>query len=208
MRVLGIDEAGRGCVLGPLVVGAFLADLEREPDLWDAGAADSKALSADKRVEVRGRLVALGTHQVREIQPEVIDGESLNVLEEQVIAELVREYRPDRVIVDALGAPKSLPKAIERLKAASGVTKAQWIVEPKADANHATVAAASIFAKTWRDARIEELMARWGALGSGYPSDPVTKTWLRGWAETGKPWPAFVRTKWRTIEVLAQQSLF
>lgn len=207
--MLGIDEAGRGCVLGPLVVASFVVEASAEAALWAAGVDDSKALSPKRRDEVRLRIEAMGDFAVRPIPATAIDGGNLNRLEEEAIAELVRAARPDRVIVDALGHPRTLPAVVARLRAMVGPeVDPEWQMEPKADANHAPVAAASIFAKTTRDAALAALDAEWGPLGSGYPSDPVTRDWLAAWSVSGRPWPGFVRTRWKTIDLLAQQTLF
>ena len=209
MRVLGIDEAGRGCVLGPMAVASYLVDVEGEGALWKAGAADSKTLTAAQRTEVRERLVALGTAQVRLVEATQIDAANMNHLEEVVIADLVREARPDRVVIDALGHPRTLAAVCARLQDMVGTNvRPTWIMEPKADANHPTVAAASIFAKTTRDAALAELESQWGPLGSGYPHDPHTRAWLTEWSRSGKPWPSFVRTRWDTIGKIAQQAMF
>jgi len=209
VRVLGIDEAGRGCVLGPLSVASYLVEVDREPALWEAGAADSKTLTHARRIEVRARLAAIGTATVRLVEPSAIDAGNMNHLEEAVIADLVREARPDRVVIDALGHPKTLPAVCARLQDMVGPSvRPQWIMEPKADANHATVAAASIFAKTTRDAALAVIDAEFGPVGSGYPSDPETKAWLAAWSASRRPWPHFVRTRWQTIDNLAQQSMF
>lgn len=207
MKILGIDEAGRGCVLGPLVVGAFLVDEARVDALWQAGAADSKQIPADRRLEVRDALEPLGTAQVHRIEPEAIDNGNLNRLEEAVIARIVAETQPDRVIVDALGHPRTLPATVARLREAAACD-CEWVMEPKADVHHAPVAAASIFAKTTRDAAIDALAESFGELGSGYPHDPRTRAWLVAWSDGGEPWPAFVRTRWATIDALAQRDLF
>ena len=79
---------------------------------------------------------------------------------------------------------------------------------PKADALFPIVGAASIVAKTTRDAELDALIAAHGPLGSGYPSDPETRAWLAGWVRTGHPWPSFVRTRWETIRTLSQAELF
>ncbi len=196
-------------MLGPLVVASFVVDVDATDALWAAGAADSKALSAAKRVAVRARLETLGAPSVICIEPAQIDTGNLNQLEEEAIVELVRRARPDRVIVDALGHPRTMDTTIERLKARLGdAYRAEWVMEPKADANHAPVAAASIFAKTTRDGLLAALDAVHGPFGSGYPSDPVTRAWLLAWHKRGAPWPSFVRTRWKTIEALGQSSLF
>ncbi len=61
MKVMGIDEAGRGCVLGPLVVGSFVVDGVDDVTLRGAGADDSKAMSAARRLAARAALEPLGT---------------------------------------------------------------------------------------------------------------------------------------------------
>ena len=209
MRVLGIDEAGRGCVLGDMVVAGFVVDGVSDELLRQAGAEDSKMLSPARRVAARGRLAALGPADVRCVIPAAIDEGNMNVLEEELIVALVRHWEPDVVIVDALGHPRSLPRVIARIRAAVACPKPQqWIMEPKADHTYAVVGAASIFAKTTRDAALEDLKVEFGDLGSGYPSDPVTKRWLARWAGSGRPWPHFVRTRWGTIRMLGQTPLF
>ena len=60
MKTLGLDEAGRGCVLGPLVVGAFCFEGDSDELVRQAGATDSKKLSARKRQRIRGLLPDLG----------------------------------------------------------------------------------------------------------------------------------------------------
>lgn len=208
VRVLGIDEAGRGCVLGDLFIAGFFAEDPDEMALREAGAADSKAISAKKRVAVRERLSPLGTASVRMVTPTQIDKNNLNQLEEQVIVEMVREMRPDVVLLDALGHPSTLPGLQRRLQAAlPNDLEPEWVIEPKADATYAVVGAASIFAKTARDEALADLRTSFGDLGSGYPGDPKTKSWLEEWADTGAPWPPFVRTRWATVTNLAQRAL-
>ena len=205
MRRMGIDEAGRGCVLGALVVGAFVTDLPDEA-LREAGAADSKALSPARRERALDRLRALGDVDVREIDVASIDGGNLNALEEASIVDLIRAHRPDVVHIDALGHPRALRGVTARIEAAARAAGLcpQIVMEPKADATWPTVGAASIAAKVHRDAALRALDARWGALGSGYPSDPTTRGWLASWQATGQPWPPFVRTRWATLTRIAE----
>lgn len=203
MRVLGIDEAGRGCVLGALVVGAFVSDAPPEV-LRAAGADDSKRLSAARRERARARLAALGTESVRVIPAPAIDAGNLNALEEDAIVSLVVELRPDHVVLDALGPVAGLGRAVARLAARWGVhgLHPEVTMAPKADATHPVCGAASIVAKTTRDALLATLDAAHGPIGSGYPSDPATREWLAAWARTGRPWPDFVRTRWGTVRDL------
>lgn len=207
MRLLGIDEAGRGCVFGDLVVAAYMWESEDQNALAEAGAGDSKAMSAKKRNEARERLTDLGRWQVRRITPAQIDQGNLNTLEEHAIADLVRAFEPTHVIIDALGHPTTLPKVQRRLAAAVAPLDPSWTIVPKADRDFPVCGAASIFAKTTRDAALAEHALQWGELGSGYPSDPKVKAWLRAHLETGRPWPAFVRTRWGTVQALQQGGL-
>ena len=209
MRVLGIDEAGRGCVLGALVIGGFIAEDVDDIVLREAGAADSKTMTHKKRLEARSLLTALGTADVRLVTPQQIDAGNLNHLEEAVIVDLVQTWKPDLVLVDALGHPSAIPKIVARLQERVGVeVRPRWTMEPKADGTYPTVGAASIFAKTTRDGWLDAVRETYGDFGSGYPSDPKTRNWITEWAKTRRPWPPIVRTRWQTIVDLAQQALF
>jgi len=207
MRILGIDEAGRGCVLGPLFVAGFLTETD-DDTLRAAGATDSKKLSAKRRVAAREALGSLGTPDVVAISADAIDAGNLNTLEEEAIVAMILRHRPDHVILDALGHPKTLPKLMERLTAqlAKHGLSPTLQCEPKADGTYPAVGAASIFAKTDRDATLDALRAEWGVLGSGYPSDPKTRSWLKARADAGEPWPFFVRTRWGTVRDLEAAS--
>ena len=207
MKVLGLDEAGRGCVLGPLVVGGFVATDGDESALREAGADDSKRLSHKRRVRVREALRPLGQPLLREFTPTQIDAHNINELEEEAFASMILEAAPDHVIIDAPCNPRGIPAFEQRLSARivrGGGRVPGFTIEPKADANFPVCGAASIFAKVHRDAAIEAL----GPVGSGYPSDPVTREWLKGFLRRGEAFPDSVRTRWATIENLRQQMLF
>lgn len=208
-RVLGIDEAGRGCVFGDLVVAGYFVEELDDLALRAAGADDSKRIAAPRRGDVRAALAALGTASVRRIPPSRIDAGNLNALEEEAIVDLLVELRPDHVVIDALGHPSTLRATADRLLAAlPGDLRPEVTIEPKADRTYAVVGAASVFAKTLRDELLAAHAAEHGELGSGYPGDPKTKAWLAAWSRTGRAWPGFVRTKWATVTELRQGALF
>ena len=204
MKILGLDEAGRGSVLGPLVVGGFLVDEADLDALRATGVDDSKKLSKKKREAILPKLGGVGVGQIVSITPAQIDAGNINTLEERAFVELIRTHRPDHVIIDAPCHPRGIPAFCRRLLAqldyAPGLT-----VEPKADANYAPCGAASIYAKVNRDAAIKALGPE---VGSGYPSDPKTRAWIKGYLDRGEALPACVRTRWGTIAELSQQSLF
>ena len=201
---LGIDEAGRGCVLGPMVFGAFLVLEEDEPTLRAMGARDSKKVSAKKRQALRPKLEeAAQAWRVVEIQPAVLDGESLGEITKRVIVDLAIELRPDVLVLDAPVPPAQIPgyrTDLLRRLAARGLRGIEIIAENGADDTYPCCSAASILAKTTRDASLAAIQDVAGTpLGSGYPSDPKTRAYLKKvWLEQGS-WPAWVRTKWDTI---------
>ena len=203
MRTLGLDEAGRGCVLGPLVVGAFCVDSVAHPDELKVGATDSKKLSASA-ARRRGVTGNLGEHvqadfgsadRRRKSQPArrscIIDLVALSPTMSTLTRRLIRRASP---ICAETGQALRL----------RGTPIPAFTIEPKADLTYPVVGAASIGAKLLRDARIAAL----GPVGSGYPSDPVTRDWLAGFLKRGEPLPDCVRTRWGTIEKLRQQHLF
>lgn len=202
MRILGIDEAGRGCVLGPLVVGAFLVDEGRRADLIATGVTDSKLLSPRRREALVPVLHALGTADLRLISPAAIDAGNVNRLEMEAMADLIRTHRPDRAIIDAPVNPRGIRAFVRDLAALAGWSP-EWVVEPKADLHHVEVGAASVLAKVRRDAEISAL----GDVGSGYPSDPRTRAWLQAALAAGPPLPSCIRTRWGTLAALSQGTL-
>ena len=166
------------------------------------GTTDSKKLSAKRREILLPLLEQIGEGHLVEISPQQIDNGNLNTLEEEAFAEIILKTLPDRVIIDAPCHPRGIPNFIARLLQRIGY-QPELIVEPKADLNYPPCSAASIFAKVNRDAHIKAL----GSVGSGYPSDPVTRAWLSGFIERGEAFPSCVRTRWGTIQNLAQGRL-
>jgi len=206
MKILGLDEAGRGCVLGPLVVGAFCCTDEDLEEVVRSGATDSKKLSKKKRQEILKKLPSLGQTHRLEVSPKQIDDGNLNTLEEGCFINLILHFKPDIVYIDAPTHPRGIPALQQRLEMAirkQGMNLPKWIIEPKADLNYPVVGAASIVAKVHRDSIIAAL----GDVGSGYPSDPKTRNWLKGFIDRNESFPSCVRTRWGTISDLRQQRL-
>ncbi len=200
--MVGIDEAGRGSVLGPLVVGAFCYDDGRSDDLAATGVRDSKQLSPRRREEVRARLDALGECRSVPLPPRTIDAYvargGLNELELETFAALVREFRPDVAYVDACDPDAA--RFGERVRARS-----RWsgrvVSRHRADAELLVVGAASVVAKVARDAEIAALRASTReAIGSGYPSDPETRACVERHARDGGTIPLWMRGSWATVK--------
>ncbi len=201
-RVLGIDEAGRGSFVGPLVVGGFLVEAPRLDDLVPAGAADSKTLTPKARELAYAALGRVGEMHSVELSPATIDRHvvrgALNELEARAFADLVRATQPDVVYLDACDPNARRFGAAVRRRAG---TDARIVARHKADRDFPVVGAASIVAKVRRDRAVAELARALGeTLGSGYPSDPATVDCVRRLTAGGAEAPSWVRASWATMQ--------
>ena len=201
-RILGVDEAGRGSVLGPLVVGGFVVRSDRLEALRAAGACDSKELSAEDREEVYAKLPSIGDCRSvilppREIDRYVVHGR-LNELEARAFGALVRQLAPDVARVDACDTdPRRFARAVKHWAGSQARVEASH----HADRDDVVVGAASIVAKVRRDRAIDRLRARLGTeIGSGYPSDDRTVTFLREHFARASVRPTWVRIEWATMQ--------
>jgi len=203
MKILGLDEAGRGCVMGPLVVGGVLIEEKRQSELARLGVKDSKLLSSVRREQLAEKIrqIALDTHIIK-LFPAEIDKvvesrrrlHKLNRLEAQTMAKIIEELKPDIAIVDA---PDVLTDRYKDHITECLSFSLQVISEHKADKNHPVVSAASIIAKVERDSSIEALKTKYGDFGSGYMSDPKTRAFLENLAAKQGEYPHFVRRSWK-----------
>jgi ribonuclease HII len=203
MLIAGVDEAGRGCVIGPLVIAGILMKEENLPFLTKIGVKDSKLLSPKKR-EILSMEVALlaESHLIFKLTPSEIDHvvesqrklHKLNRLEAQTMAKIIEALKPDAVYVDAADVVEERFRnhIQENLS-----FKTKIISQHKADRIYPVVSAASILAKVERDKTIRELAAEYGDFGSGYLTDSKTSCFLRHWLETHSEYPAFVRKSWK-----------
>lgn len=194
---IGVDEAGRGPVLGPLVVALVHWNPSRLPD--PPLLRDSKRMNAEQRETAasfirshcRVAVVAVPAWALaRQTDP-------MTVLEARAIAGSLRHMPSASVICDRLETGHRSHELIRRAH-----PDRELRFESGADDRHPGVSAASVVAKIERDRALAQLRERWGEMGSGYASDPSTRGWLEQWARSGRPWPHFVRTNWRTIQEL------
>lgn len=175
--VCGIDEAGRGPLIGPMVMAGVLFDEAVLPKLTQLGVKDSKLVPPEKRAALYEKIISLSSaHKLVIIPPSEIDAavESINLnnLEANTCASIINQLGGSRVIVDCpspnIAAYRSLILSMLSNKDIDAV------VEHKADANHVACSAASILAKVTRDGEVEKLHRKIGDFGSGYLSDPKT----------------------------------
>jgi len=196
VKILGIDEAGRGPVIGPLVMVGFLIDEEDEEKLKELGVRDSKQLSRERREELARELRKIGKIFIKLIHPWQIDAENLNKLEREVAKLIILEAKPEKVIIDAF--ERKLPLKL-------GIDGIEIIAEPKADEKYAVVSAASIIAKVERDRIVDQIRRRFGDFGTGYPSDPKTVEFVERWIREKKKLPDFVRRSWETTRRIIER---
>jgi len=201
-RVLGIDEAGRGSLVGPLVVGGFCLPTDRLDDLVALGAKDSKALSPRARERVFAGLGSLGTLGAVFLSPRTVDRAvsrgRLNDLEAEAFARLIRELAPDVTIVDACD-PNERRFGLRVARLAGGASRV--IARHHADRDYPVVGAGSIVAKVRRDRALARLREELGdELGSGYPSDRRTIRFVRSVLADGRAVPPWVRGSWATMQ--------
>jgi len=198
-RVLGIDEAGRGPVIGPLVICGVVLSSSNLLKLSEKGVRDSKRLTASKREKLNTEIQLLAEgYELIIIPPQAIDREGMNDLELKGVVKLIDKFLPDQVFLDAPTRNcLSFERKIRELLAAE--TKVELVVENFADENYPIVGAASILAKVERDRRISELEKEYGNLGSGYPSDEKTIRFLKKYLNHYGCFPPIARKKWKTL---------
>ncbi len=204
--IAGIDEAGRGSVIGPLVVCSAFCDRNNEKSLKRLCRKDSKQLSAKQRQEAYAELkkfcsfrwVEISAADLNRLMPEM----NLNDIEAKAMADLAKHLKEGDLMIDMPDRYSwTFRKRMERF----GATRFE--AEHKADETYPIVAAASICAKLTRDAKIEQIRSEIGDFGSGYPSDPKTRAALMDKAMMEKLKP-FVRARWRTLDTIKQRKLF
>lgn len=209
MLIAGIDEAGRGPVLGPMVLAIAVIGKQDEQKLIDIGVKDSKQLTEKARDAMYPALkeILLEYHTLH-VQPEEIDKmvakRGLNELEAMKAAKLINSLknRPDVVYVDSPDVVMSeFAKRIGKYLA----FPVKIVSEHKADVNYPIVSAASVLAKVERDAEIKKISAEFGNIGSGYSHDEVTIRFLKEYFINNNHMPRFVRQSWQTTKDLREE---
>lgn len=200
MDILGIDEAGRGSVLGPMVIAGVVVPEKMEKVLERMGVKDSKRLVPNRRTILSRKLKKMFPHELVVISAREIDdlrasGVNLNEIEKNAMESILLKLEFDKAIVDAVDVKAE--RFQENLRIDTGL---DVFAEHKADDKYIEVSAASIIAKAARDEYIKDINKDYiksGGIGSGYPSDPKTKDFLSKY--TYDEMPEFVRKSWATV---------
>ena len=201
--IAGIDEAGRGAVIGPLVLAGVSMEPGVENKLRKMGVRDSKLLSPSRREKLAEAIEKLSRDiVVIKVGPCKIDnyrktGVNLNQIEAMKMADIANYLRPGKLYIDA--PDNNIPK-FQKFVQRMINHEHEMVMEHYADMKYMSVAAASIIAKVTRDQDVAELREKHGNIGSGYTSDTVTVQWMENWIANNKKFPDFVRTTWITAE--------
>jgi ribonuclease HII len=208
--VIGVDEAGRGPVIGPLVVCGAHMDQRSLSQIESMGLKDSKKLSPKKREAFATALKEMLKFELIVLPTEAIDArvgseKNLNVLEVNCFADAIRAVKPGIAYVDAcdVNAERfgfNIRRSLDfDLKIVSC---------HEADNKYPIVMAASIIAKVHRDSLIAEISEALGEdVGSGYPNDPVTIEFLRSYYTKHRKMPDCARKTWKTTGTIIADCL-
>ncbi len=208
MIIAGIDEAGRGPIIGPMVMAVLAIDEKDEQKLASIGVKDSKLLSPMQRKKIFHELQKF-EHKIIIKTPAEIDNAvnsaslNLNWLEAQTTAELLNSINAGKAFIDC---PSTNVSAYTNyLKKLLKDKSLKLVVEHKADEKYLVSGAASILAKVTRDDEIEKLKKKLNAnFGSGYPSDPLTQNFVKDNFDK-KELKGIFRESWETFRKLAEK---
>ena len=206
MQICGIDDAGRGPMLGPLVIAGISLDKKKLRKLTSLGVKDSKKLSPKLRESLYKKIIDIvDDYYVAKISPRSIDASvkkhCLNGLEAKYMAKVVSKLNPDVSYVDSCDVnPTRFGKEISRLSDNHKIKSYH-----RADSRFVVVSAASILAKVTRDRAIARLRKEHN-LGSGYPSDSVTVKFVTKYYKKNHKMPSFVRKSWKPVQRIVENN--
>ena len=200
MKICGVDDAGRGSMIGPMVIAGISIEKKNIPKLRKLGVRDSKKLSPKKRELLYKQIVKLvDDYHVIRIPPRTIDKyvfeHNLNHLEAKKMAEVISNLNPDLSYVDSCDVNAArFGREISDLSKKSKVKSYHY-----ADSRFVVVSAASIIAKVSRDRSIMRLNKTTN-LGSGYPSDKKSVNYVKKVVSSKKSLPTSIRKSWKPVQ--------
>lgn len=207
--IAGIDEAGKGPVLGPMCVAGLLVDENKLDRLVKLGVKDSKKLTPKKREALSVEIKMLADKIfILEVSPGQIDElRKVITMNEIMVAcyvKVLEELRPESAFVDAADvvAERFGENIKKKYSRDLNITS-----EHKADEKYPIVSAASILAKVRRDELVRNIEKTAGTeIGSGYPSDRKTIAFLENWVSEHGSLPDFARSSWETSKNIIEKS--
>jgi len=206
MKICGIDDAGRGSMIGPLVIAGISIKQKNLKDLKSIGVRDSKKLTSSMRMILYKKIIKIvDDYHVVRITPKTIDRSvfkhNLNHLEAKNMAKIILKLKSNVSYVDSCDIDyKRFGREISSLSSNSKVKSYHH-----ADSRFVVVAAASIIAKVSRDRSIHRLNKNF-ELGSGYPSDKKTVLAVKKILSKKKT-QSFIRMSWKPVQKIISKKL-
>jgi ribonuclease HII len=211
--ICGVDEAGRGPVIGPLIIAGVT--FKDDSKLIEFKVKDSKKLTPKKRellaIKIKKYCIDF---EILVIPAKDIDDMrkvmTLNEIEVNAFSKIIKKLKPNVCYVDSADVNE---KRFADDILANLSFKPNIVSKHKADDIYPIVSAASILAKTIRDDEIKKISFELEKklnipMGSGYPADSTTQKFLRKWLDRYKSLPPHVRRSWVTIKnILKEKSI-
>lgn len=208
--ICGVDEAGKGPVIGPLVVAGIT--LEDDSKLIEYRVKDSKKITPKRREVLAKKIKEIAlNYEILVIPAKDIDDMrkvmTLNEIEVNAFTRVIKKLKPEICYVDSADVnEKRFGTDI-----LSGLSfKPNIISKHKADDIYPIVSAASILAKTKRDEEVQKIAQNLEnklnlPLGSGYPADLITQKFLKIWLEKFGELPPHTRHSWKTAQNILKE---
>jgi ribonuclease HII len=207
--IAGVDEAGRGPLIGPMVICGVLVNSTSLNEIERIGVRDSKVLTPLRREKLAAKIESIADRIVtRSVAASEIDRlrkrMTMNDIEVKEFVQIVKTLSPEQIFLDA--ADVKAERFGAKIGEMSGLSlKGAVIVsEHKADSKYPIVSAASIIAKVQRDDAITRLHNKFGDFGSGYPSDPKTIEFVRNLIKNRHQLPSVIRHSWDTVRKICE----
>lgn len=203
--ICGIDEAGRGSLLGPIIVAGVCVTKKSISEMVEIGIKDSKLLSPKKRQVLFGHVINVAESIcVCRINIEDIDfhvfRNNLNLLEAEAMAITIRNMKSDKTYVDSCDVN---PSRYQRtIKSFLKQNNTKLVSMHHADRLSVVVSGASIIAKVIRDSELSKIRIKYGDVGSGYPSDKKTIKFVKEWFRQKNEIPPFARKSWKPAQMI------
>jgi len=206
--IAGIDEAGKGPVLGPMCVAGLMVDENKLDRFVKLGVKDSKKLTPKKREALSVEIKKVADKIfILEVSPGQIDElRKVMTMNEIMVAcyvKVLEELKPESAFVDAADviAERFGENIKKKYSSDLNITS-----EHKADGKYPIVSAASILAKVRRDELVRNIEKKAGTeIGSGYPSDRKTIMFLENWVREHGSLPDFARSSWETSKNIMEK---
>ena len=208
--ICGVDEAGRGSLIGPIIVAGISVSKKSLSEMVEIGIKDSKLLTPNKRQIIFGDVIGLAESIcICRIGIEDIDfhvsKNHLNLLEAEAMAITIGNMDSYKTYVDSCDVNPSRYKRTINSFLKRNNTK--LISMHHANRLNVVVSGASIIAKVIRDSELSKIRLKYGDLGSGYPSDKKTIKFVQEWFEQNREIPPFARKSWKPAQLILSRTV-